>query len=429
MPIEKLHQLFLKSTGVCTDTRKIFKGCLFVALKGENFNGNNFAEKAIENGAKYVLIDEEAFFVNAENTILVPNALKALQELAKFHRQQFDIPVIALTGSNGKTTTKELILTALSKKYTTLATEGNLNNHIGVPLTLLNLTTKHAIAVVEMGANHLNEINQLCAIAQPNFGLITNIGNAHIGEFGGYENIVKAKTELFQYLLSSGGFAFINADQEETLQFAKDFDFEKKLTYGQSPFADNLAVPLKQEMFCKLLFNKKEIQTQMIGAYNFSNVLAAISVAKEFDVEEKDIIEAIQNYIPSNNRSEFIETENNKIVLDAYNANPSSIEAALQNFNALRNKNKVVILGEMNELGTYSKEAHKDVLQSVLDRQGIDVGIFIGKKFNGLLDTEFEFFKDTSEAIDYLKTNPLKDKFVLIKGSRTNQLERLIKFL
>jgi len=402
---------------------------MFFALKGDNFNGNLYANEALKKGAKYAIVDDKKH-ANSSNIILVENVLKSLQKLASFHRSYLNIPIIALTGSNGKTTTKELINAVLSKKFKTTATLGNLNNHIGVPLTLLNLNEQHQIAIIEMGANHLKEIEFLCNIANPNFGLITNIGKAHIGEFGGYDNIVKAKTELLQFLLKNKGFAFINADQEEILNFATKFDFNKKITYGQSPFADEVAIPNKESFFCQLLHLNKNYKSKLIGTYNFSNILAAISIGKYFKVNDEKIKDAIENYEPKNNRSEFIETQNNKIILDAYNANPSSVKVALDNFEKLDENNKVIILGQMNELGKFAKQEHQNVMDKVTKINNLHQAIFIGKNFNSsFTNSKFLYFEKTEELKNHLQKNIIKTSFVLIKGSRTNNLETLIEYL
>jgi len=428
MPIEQLHNLFLKTTGVCTDTRKLQKDELFVALKGPNFNGNEYAAKAIEAGAKYAMIDEEKYLLDKQHYILVPNCLTALQNLANYHRKQFNIPVIGLTGSNGKTTTKEIIATVLQSKFNVLFTKGNLNNHIGLPLTLLGITAATEIAVIEMGANHIGEIAELCKIAEPNFGLITTIGKAHLEGFGSEEGIRKTKMELFDFLRENQGFAFINADQQKILDAAERFDFDKRTTYGQSPFVDVLGLPQTEKETATLFWNKQTIKSQLYGQYNFINLMAAIAVAKHFEVNDEDIVAAIENYLPSNKRSQIINSSFNKIILDAYNANPTSMQAAIDHFANTETDNRVVILGDMLELGDEAISEHQQII-SQIENSNIEQAIFIGEIFKTIENSSHQFFESTNDLLTHIKEHPLKNKNILIKGSRGIALEKVVEYL
>ena len=335
--IAEIHTLFLKTSSISIDTRKIEKDCLFVALKGENFDANTFTKEALEKGAKYVIIDNKDYYIN-DKTILVKNSLVTLQELAKFHRNYLGLPIIALTGSNGKTTTKELIHTVLSKKYNTLATIGNLNNHIGVPLTLLRFTKETEIGIVEMGANHQKEIEFLCEIAQPDYGYITNFGKAHLEGFGGVEGVIKGKSEMYTYLKSHNKTVFINSD--DIIQQEKTSDMNK-FTFGfYNKNCDVQISKVTANPMVNIIYNNTEIKSHLIGIYNSNNINAAITIGNYFNVPDNLIKEAIENYIPENNRSQLIIKKNNEIILDAYNANPSSMVAALTNFIQLEKANK-----------------------------------------------------------------------------------------
>ena len=352
MKIQKLHSLFLECHGICTDTRKLKKNDLFFALKGDNFNGNTYAEQAIKLGAKYAIVDESDFNTSS-NTILVDDALKSLQALATFHRSYLNTPIIALTGSNGKTTTKELINAVLSQHYKTTATVGNLNNHIGVPLTLLSMTKDTEIGIVEMGANHQKEIEFLCNLAKPDYGYITNFGKAHLEGFGGAEGVIKGKSEMYDFLIENNKTIFVNGldpiQVEKTKQanryiFGNNHDFDAKIEF------------IEAQPNVKVRFSDLDIQSHLIGTYNFSNIAAAIAIGHFFKVSPNKIKLGIENYIPTNNRSQVLTKGSNKIILDAYNANPTSMHAALLNFEKLNDKIKVAILGDMFELG---KEAKK----------------------------------------------------------------------
>jgi UDP-N-acetylmuramoyl-tripeptide--D-alanyl-D-alanine ligase len=345
MNTEQLHKLFLDSTGASTDTRKITNGNIFFALTGETFNGNLFAEKAIELGASYAIIDDENYMKPNNKIILVENVLKTLQDLAKFHRKYLNIPIVALTGSNGKTTSKELICAVLKEKYNAVATQGNLNNHIGVPLTLLSMNKKTEIGIVEMGANHHGEIAALCEIALPDFGYITNFGKAHLEGFGSLEGVIKAKTELYEHLRENNKTVFVNDDDNIQVEKAKGIN---SFTFGVKNSGSRVEVELVEaNTFLNLKFNNIEINTNMIGRYNFSNLAAAIAIGTYFEVSPKAIKTGLENYTPSNNRSQIIKLGTNTILMDAYNANPTSMHAALDNFNLLDAKNKIVIMGDV----------------------------------------------------------------------------------
>ncbi|UMB55148.1 UDP-N-acetylmuramoyl-tripeptide--D-alanyl-D-alanine ligase [Lutibacter sp. A64] len=416
MKIEQLYSLYTQSYLVDTDTRNIRKGSIFFALKGANFNGNKFAKEALNSGASYAVIDEKEY-QNNSNTILVDNVLETLQKLAKYHREQLRIPIISLTGSNGKTTTKELINCVLSKKYKTTATTGNLNNHIGVPLTLLTIQPTTEIGIIEMGANHLNEINFLCHIVKPNFGLITNFGKAHLEGFGSIEGVIKAKSELYNFLKETKETAFINSDDTEQLKQSKNIN---------SVIFNNSKIKfIEVNPFVKVQFQNTNIQSKLIGKYNFNNISAAIAIGNYFKVPLKDIKDAIENYEPTNNRSQIINKGSLKIILDAYNANPSSMKAALENFSLLKDSQKVVILGDMFELGETSTKEHQQIADYA-NSLNFDKLILIGKAFstiiakNALTYTCFEDFETSNKDLN------LKNTSLLIKGSRGMALERVL---
>lgn len=419
MNIAQLYQLYKETYLVDTDTRKIRKGSIFFALKGDNFNGNEFAEEALKSGANYAVIDEEKHKTNPK-TILVENVLETLQKLANFHRKQLTIPIISLTGSNGKTTTKELINAVLSKKYVTAATTGNLNNHIGVPLTLLSMTPKTEIGIVEMGANHLKEIEFLCKIAEPTYGLITNFGKAHLEGFGSVEGVIKAKSELYDFLRLNKGTVFINTDDELQVKQAAGINTVE--------FNNNSIKFLEANPFVKVEFKNTLIESNLIGKYNYNNIAVAVAVGNYFDISETDIKIAIENYIPVNNRSQLIQKGTNKIILDAYNANPSSMQAALENFAQLKDENKVVFLGDMFELGKDSKMEHEKIANLVTSYHFSKV-FLIGKAFsatgakNAFVFESYESFKNST---NYSNIN---NATILIKGSRGMALERLLDLL
>ncbi|MBU2938443.1 UDP-N-acetylmuramoyl-tripeptide--D-alanyl-D-alanine ligase [Lacinutrix sp. C3R15] len=425
MEIAELHKLFLQSNKVSTDTRKIEKDSIFFALKGDNFNGNTFAAQALENGAKYVVIDQVAFHTNNQ-TILVKNTLKTLQELATYHRNYLKVKIIALTGSNGKTTTKELINATLSQKYKTVATIGNLNNHIGVPLTLLSMSTNTEIGIVEMGANHLHEIEFLCKITQPDYGYITNFGKAHLEGFGSTEGVIQGKTELYHYLIANNKHIFFNAD--DSVQANKLNGYIKKSGFSQSNKEYYNISLIEANPFVTYKIEDTTITSNLIGAYNFTNLSAASTIAKYFNISLESIKTGIENYTPKNNRSQIITIKNNKVILDAYNANPTSMLAALTNFSNLKDNNKAVILGDMFELGNESKKEHQNIAQLVIDLD-FDIVYLVGENF---YKTEtpsnkvkkYKSFEDFKNSF----TKP-KNTTLLIKGSRGMALERTLDFM
>jgi len=423
MNTEQLHKLFLASTGVSTDTRKITLGNIFFALTGENFNGNLFAEKAIELGASYAIIDDENFLKPNNKTILVENVLESLQNLAKFHRKHLNIPIIALTGSNGKTTSKELIFAVLKEKYKAVATQGNLNNHIGVPLTLLSMNKQTEIGIVEMGANHHGEIAALCEIAQPDFGYITNFGKAHLEGFGSLEGVIKAKTELYEHLKKNNKMVFLNSDDHIQVDKAKGIT---PFTFGIKNSESQLEVDLVEaNPFLNLKYNETEINTNIIGRYNFSNLAAAIAIGTYFEVSPEAIKTGIENYTPGNNRSQIIKIGSNTIVMDAYNANPTSMHAALDNFNLLDATKKVVILGDMFELGEDAKTEHQKIAEFA-ELLNIDYVLLVGKNFFKTKTENAKKFETFEDLKAFLEIVHFENFHVLIKGSRGMALERAL---
>ncbi|NNL16320.1 MAG: UDP-N-acetylmuramoyl-tripeptide--D-alanyl-D-alanine ligase [Flavobacteriaceae bacterium] len=423
MNINTIYSYFLACNSVCTDTRKIKENDMFFALKGANFNGNKFAEQAILNGAKYAVIDEKEY--QNKNTILVEDVLTTLQELGTHHRKKLNIPIIALTGSNGKTTTKELINSVLSKKYRTTATQGNYNNHIGVPLTLLSLTDQTEIGVVEMGANHLNEIKFLCNISLPDYGLITNFGKAHLEGFGGIKGVIKGKSEIYDHLIAYNKTVFINTD--DALQVKQINDYSNQITYGSGKNNDCIVKFKEANPFVILHFKKEIIKSKLIGDYNFSNVAVAIAIGDHFKIDVKDIKDAIENYLPVNNRSEIFTKGTNTIILDAYNANPTSMKAALDNLAQLTHQTKIAILGDMFELGIDTAKEHQSIADYASELNLNDV-YFVGENFASVSThhKQFESFEDFESSFSKLKINHAS---ILIKGSRGMQMERILDFL
>ena len=427
MKIEKLHRLFLKFNRVSTDTRSIAHGALFFALKGENFNGNDFAKKALDFGASYCVIDEQQSQSNGR-FILVPNVLKTLQELANFHRKYLNIPIIAITGSNGKTTTKELINSVLGQRYKIHATQGNYNNHIGVPLTLLQMDASVDIGIVEMGANHIGEIAKLCQISVPNYGYITNFGKAHLEGFGSAAGVVKGKCELYDYLKSNDGLVFINGDDKKQVQQIGSY----KIAYVFSEKnSSNVQVSMTSETpFICFESQGWTMESQLVGIYNFSNAAAAITMGCFFEVSLENIKKGIESYTPNNNRSQIIQKGSNTIILDAYNANPSSMEAALDNFNSMKSPFKIVILGDMFELGIYSKSEHQAVIDEV-NSLNFSSAYYVGSHFFELASdsSKANFFKTKESFRNQLQSLVFKDALILIKGSRGMALETLLDSL
>lgn len=424
--MEDLYKIYLQYPSVQTDTRKLKEGDLFFALKGPNFNANEFASKAIEAGAAYAIIDEEEYAIEGR-TILVDDVLTSLQQLAKYHRQQFDIPFIAITGSNGKTTTKELIHAVLSSSFKTYTTEGNLNNHIGVPLTILKIKQDAEMAVIEMGANHLREIASYCEIALPTHGLITNCGKAHLEGFGSEEGVRKGKGELYDYLRSNKGTAFIMWDYPYLREMSTGIPHI--YTYGTSD-ANVTGNVLKSGKYLEVKFDEgfnDTIQTNLVGDYNLPNVLAAVAIGKYFNIEDGKIKAAIENYAPTNSRSQLMEKNSNKIILDAYNANPSSMKAAIENFAKADGTEKILALGAMAELGSDSLKEHKDIIKEIDKHQWKDV-ILVGGDFMKV-DHTYRKFDSAAEAGKWLHDIHPQNAFFLIKGSRSMQMEKLLDYL
>ncbi|MEM9077877.1 MAG: UDP-N-acetylmuramoyl-tripeptide--D-alanyl-D-alanine ligase [Bacteroidota bacterium] len=424
MEITELYQIFLKHPEVSTDTRKINPNCLFFALKGPNFNGNTFAEQALAKGASYSIIDEEKFKVSDKH-ILVDNVLETLQALATYHRNQNNAKIISLTGSNGKTTTKELIASVLSKKYRTIATQGNLNNHIGVPLTLLSIKNDTEIAVVEMGANHQKEIAFLSTIAQPDFGYITNFGKAHLEGFGGVEGVIKGKSELYDYLTENGKYIFMNAD--DPIQLDKLGTYVKKMGYSASdPHFFQIQL-IEGNPFVKIEVETTTISTQLTGAYNFTNCCAAIIMGKYFNVPLEDIKSALESYSPENNRSQIIKKKEIEIILDAYNANPTSMSMAIHSFDQIKNSDSYLILGDMFELGEVAREEHQ-AIADLAQALGFTNVLLVGNHFYEV-QTSFPKFQTFEELKTYIESHPIQKGNLLIKGSRGMALERVLEYL
>ncbi|MBO4307843.1 MAG: UDP-N-acetylmuramoyl-tripeptide--D-alanyl-D-alanine ligase [Bacteroidales bacterium] len=461
MSIEQLYDEYLKSRIVTTDSRQITPGAIFFALKGANFDGNKFASQALEQGAALCVIDDPDCKTD-DRMVLVKDSLATLQDLARYHRQQLDIPVIGITGTNGKTTTKELINAVLSKRYRTWATQGNFNNHLGVPLTLLSMPADTEIAIVEMGANHPFEIEFLCNIANPEYGLITNVGKAHLEGFGSFKGVIKTKTELYKHLAAMAGVIFVNADNEILVERAEKMsqlpstpsvlpgvvpafpgvkpidycdDFKPRgvnmpmasvVSYGSATGAECKGSFVSANPYLKFYFedddNVYTVQSHLIGAYNFDNAMAAVCVGRYFGVELFDIKTAIEEYMPSNNRSQYKETGRNALILDCYNANPSSMRLAVENFIQMKSDNKVVVLGGMKELGSDSKTEHKS-LYDLLRKAGFKQIILVGDEFKfASVERNVQWFPSVTEAKEYLVANPISGATILLKGSNSNKM-------
>mgnify|MGYP005622509433 FL=1 len=415
--LKEVYQLFLKSSGVQTDSRKINFNQLFFALNGPNFDANVFAQQAIEKGALAAIVDDKAVAEANQNCYLVADVLETLQTLAQHHRNQFDIPIIALTGSNGKTTTKALMHAVLSTTHKVLATDGNLNNHIGVPLTLLRLTTAHSHAIIEMGANHLKEIAFLCEIAQPTHGLITNVGKAHLEGFGSEEGVLQGKTELYDFIAKKDGIIFINQDDNKLLNSIGDVTHT---SYKPSEFR------ITQDQPTLTLVNQNiEIPTQLVGTYNKENIAAAVSIGVYFGVSLVKAAKAVSDYTPNNSRSQLMTLNGKTLTFDAYNANPSSMKAAIAAF-AKRSGKKAVILGHMAELGTYESAEHQ-ALVDLVKKQGFETSYWVGKPYEHLVTTHY--FSSVDKLNLFLKNNPIGADQLLIKGSRSATLEKVLDCL
>ncbi|MBK6991436.1 MAG: UDP-N-acetylmuramoyl-tripeptide--D-alanyl-D-alanine ligase [Chitinophagaceae bacterium] len=425
MTTEQLYKILKKHPSVQTDTRKLKPGDIFFALKGDNFNGNAFAKKALEDGATFAVIDEKEF-EEPDKTILVEDVLTTLQKLAKYHRQQFTIPFIAITGSNGKTTTKELINVVLSSTFKTYTTEGNLNNHIGVPLTILKIKADAEIAVIEMGANHQNEIASYCEYTLPTHGLITNCGKAHLEGFGGVEGVKKGKGELFNYLRNNNGTAFVMWDYEYLQEMSKGISTIIK--YGTDN-ADVEGVLIKNDPYLSVAINNgaetNKINSQLVGDYNLPKVLAAVAIGKYFKITDQKIQSSIENYSPSNSRSQLINKGTNKIILDAYNANPSSLKLAIENFARLAGEKKVLMLGAMAELGNESFDEHKAIVEIINKYKWTNV-VLVGGNFLKI-EHPYISFNTSNEARKWLIEQNLENTHLLIKGSRSIKMEKVLE--
>jgi len=429
MEIASLYAIFKNYPMVSTDTRNIPSNSIFFALKGANFNGNAFAKEALSKGASYCVIDEQEFAIN-DKMILVDDVLKSLQQLANYHRNQLGLPILAITGTNGKTTTKELITAVLSKKFRVDSTKGNLNNHIGVPLTLLSMDESTEFGVVEMGANHPGEIKILCDIANPDFGIVTNIGKAHLEGFGSFEGVIKTKSELYDFIRNKGGKCFINADNS---LLSKQAEGIETISYGESTsyYMTGELASTDNYLVVKALFPKGwlYLKSNLVGNYNFENLLAAACIGKYFEVDPILIQDAIAQYTPSNNRSQLIKKANNTIIMDAYNANPTSMMAALKNFGAIQHANKCLILGDMLELGDASAEEHQKITDFIEEQAFSDVYL-VGPQFKNTIDrTQKKKFEQVELLSIYLKTQPIENKLILIKGSRGIHLEKVLDLI
>lgn len=424
MSIKQIHKLFLNCNGICTDTRVLKQKQIFFALKGDNFNGNHYADEALRKGASIAVVDED--FDDMTGKIKVEDSLKTLQELATFHRDFLEVPIIAITGSNGKTTTKRLIHAVLEKKFNIKSTDGNLNNHIGVPLSLLKLNQKTEIGIIEMGANHQKEIAFLSEITKPDFGYITNFGKAHLDGFGGVKGVIKGKSELYGYLKKHKKIAFVNADDNKQMQKLRE---SKKYSFGETKNADLNVFFKTANPFVELEFEGIIIKSKLIGEYNFRNIAAAVGIGYYFDVAPLKIKEAIQNFEAKDNRSQIKITSDNTLISDAYNANPTSMEAALKSFDAYKSDSKIAVLGDMYELGADKIEEHQKIAE-LANRLDINQVYFCGDIFNDALDQkEFKVFKSFEALREYLQNHPIKKAHVLIKASRGMALERLHEIL
>ena len=423
MDIASLYQLYVNSSGITTDTRQIIQGCIFFALRGDKFNANLFAIEALEKGAGYAVIDETQPDSKqySDRLILVADVLSTLQRLSGYHRHQLHCPVLAITGSNGKTTTKELIAAVMAKKFRTVATQGNLNNHIGVPLTLLGTPSDTEFLIVEMGANHQGEIAGYCIYADPDFGLITNIGKAHLEGFGGEEGVVKGKTELYAHIAKKQGKLFVSSLSDVLVKKATEYLSADHIIYYGS--GENTS---EGEFLTVRTNDGLIIKTQLVGSYNFENVMAAICIGSYFGVSDSDIKDAIEHYVPSNNRSQKLTIGSNTILLDAYNANPSSMTEAMRNFEKLEAPNKITILGEMMELGTYSHDEHIRIVNMV-GQMHLLQRVYVGEGFKMLKEkSDVLYFENTGQLREWYQAQHFENTTQLIKGSRKNALEKIL---
>lgn len=434
MNIAHLYSIFLSCSEIITDSRSCKKNALFIALRGESFNGNAYAAIALSNGCAYALVDDKKYY-NADDDryLWTDDCLKTLQQLANYHRKQLNLPVLGITGTNGKTTTKELIAKVLASHYSVHYTQGNLNNHIGVPLTLLQLKPQHEFAIIEMGANHKGEIKELAEIAEPNYGLITNIGKAHIEGFGSIEGVKRTKEELYIFLSQQkNSLIFRFADDDNLKELSKNKDFNQ-ITYGIEKEGDITGRVISLTPFLHFEWKRKDdsdyhqVDTQLIGSYNLPNFLAAVSIGLYFKIPSQDINQALSNYTPQNNRSQLKKTEKNTLIIDAYNANPTSMQASLKNFMELPQPHKIVILGAMGELGSISQEEHSKIL-NLVEKAHFEEVFLVGQNFKSL-ESKYPSYLTTEELIQHLQKHPLQNKTILIKGSRSVHLEKVLPIL
>ncbi len=424
--IEKIYELYKKAYTVTTDSRTITPGCVFVALKGEHFDGNDFALKVAEEGIAACVIADRQDLPKRDGLFVVEDSLKALQELAKLHREKLGLPVIGITGTNGKTTTKELVSAVLAKKYNIVFTQGNFNNQLGVPLTLLRIKPGTELAVVEMGASHPGDIDELTNLGEPNFGIITNIGRAHLRDFGGYEGVIKTKNEMYKYIAAHKGLLFVNKDNELLMGLANNIN---KVTYGTCSDADTQGRMLSANPYLSVEWNGHKIDTQLVGDYNFENVMAAICIGTYFKVAANDIVEALSSYCPTNNRSQVVETGKNRVIMDAYNANPTSMSHAIKNFRNICKNDNMLILGDMRELGEESEQEHKNILELLKELRFENVYL-VGEEFSRVSENSgFSTFNDVEALIQHLASHPVSGKDILVKGSNSVHLNKTIDSL
>ena len=427
MNISKIYALFNQHSSVSIDTRSLKPKDIFFAIKGPNFDGNNFALEAIKKGASYVISDNSTISKKSDKIIYVDNAIKALQKLANYHRRKLNTKIIAITGSNGKTTSKELILNVLKSKYKTTATKGNLNNHLGVPLSLLEINENTDFGIIEMGANHINEISQLCKIAEPNFGYITNFGNAHLEGFGSIEGVIKGKSELYNYLINNKSLIFHNS--ENIMQTSLINNYKNNYTFGINSKSDCIINKSESENSLNVSYQNKIIKSTIYGDYNFENICIAIATGEYFEVDFKNIKQGIESYLPKNNRSQISVKNNNTIILDAYNANPTSMSLALESFKKTNYKNKMIIVGDMFELGKDSNHYHQEIINR-LEKINDCIIYIVGEYFCKTKHSDrIESFSTTKKLINNLSKTNISNYSILIKGSRGMQLEKIIEFI
>ena len=427
MNISKIYALFNQNNSVSIDTRSIKPKDIFFAIKGPNFDGNNFALEAIKKGASYVISDNSTISKKSDKIIYVDNAIKALQKLANYHRRKLNTKIIAITGSNGKTTSKELILNVLKSKYKTTATKGNLNNHLGVPLSLLEINENTDFGIIEMGANHINEISQLCKIAEPNFGYITNFGNAHLEGFGSIEGVIKGKSELYNYLINNKSLIFNNS--ENIKQTSLINNYKNTYSFGINSESNCIINKSDSENSLNVSYQNKIIKSTIYGDYNFENICIAIAIGEYFEVDFKNIKQGIESYLPDNNRSQISVKNNNTIILDAYNANPTSMSLALESYKKTNYKNKMIIVGDMFELGKDSNHYHQEITNS-LEKINDSTIYIVGEYFcNTKHSDRIKSFSSTKELINNLSKTNVSNYSILIKGSRGMQLEKIIEFI